>query len=202
MKNIHLGTTFLSVILYHSTAMFVPFQHGSIFHFIYSDYFSQKPASAQFPIRKFNKQFLNVKLIYFYLTFSITSNVIIIATFIAFLRSYFQARSSNYTDSLVPPTLNLIAKSRHVMYTEGNYRYSLWIPLLRRNFHANRFFQGNDALRNRLLRGCSPVCYNLKPFKSTINRFLSRIPTELYLMPLILPLIHKPPCITSTLSGS
>lgn len=74
---------------------------------------------------------------------------------------------------LFPSVENLTARNCYATYTEWNHTHCHHIPLRRRKFYC--FFLRTLTLWNRLPWGGFPVHYNLNPFKSRVNCYLSYI---------------------------
>ena len=89
------------------------------------------------------------------------------------LYRYFHGKCSVELHSLVPPLRTFSARTRFATSTETNHPFFLNTPPLRRKFHAESFFPRTTSLWNKLPRDCFPNGYNLKLFKSKVNKHLS-----------------------------
>ena len=85
-----------------------------------------------------------------------------------FFRCYF-GRCSSELAQLVPL---LYSQGRSTRYSGRLHDFSVTIPRCYKDFYVNSFFPGTGRLSNSLSIECFLLTYELKGFKSRINRHL------------------------------
>lgn len=99
---------------------------------------------------------------------------------LSLLNHYFHRKCPHAKHFLIPPFLTIPTKVRHATHSIANRPRSLRISLLICMFHLSSFFLRTTGLCNQLPKGCFPDHYNLKPFKSRVNYYISHISPYVY----------------------
>ena len=89
---------------------------------------------------------------------------------LSFFYRYFHGRCSDALHQMVPPLKKF---GRRTWLVNISHQYLLDIPKVKSKFHSQSFFPRTAVIWNSLPKSCFPDIYNLRLFKSKVNKFLS-----------------------------
>ena len=87
---------------------------------------------------------------------------------------YVNGKCSEELHSAVPPERTFLVRTRFAMSSKSHPHF-LTVPRTRCNFHADSFIPRASKLWNELPRESFPDEYDLKTFKSRVNKHLSQL---------------------------